>query len=166
MMHGRAEPLPSPTPARSRRSTPPGGPARSQPLTGRPLLVRVLGLAIAALLTANGVIVAEQATNRDLISLGHDGVSNAREAIARLLEDNKDKGQDAQQVLGAVLEQSTTTTTAPTEPTPTTAAAAPAPVESTTSSAPPAVTTPTTAKKPTSGGAVDWGHVTETVRPY
>ena len=45
MMHWRAEPLPSPTPARSRRSTPPGGPARPQPLTGRPLLVRFLGLA-------------------------------------------------------------------------------------------------------------------------
>jgi hypothetical protein len=128
--------------------------------------VRVLGLAIAALLTANGVVVAEQATNRDLISLGHDGVSNAREAIARLLEDNKDKGQDPQQVLGAVLEQSTTTTTAPAETTTTAAPAAPAPVESTTSSVPPAVTTPTTAKKATSGGAVDWGHVTETVRPY
>jgi hypothetical protein len=164
MMHWRAEPLPSPTPARSRRSTPSGGLTRSQPLTGRPLLVRFLGLAIAALLTANGVIVAEQATNRDLISLGHDGLSNAREAIARLLEDNKGKGQDPQQVLGAVLEQSTTTTTAAAETTTTTAAPAPAP--STTSSAPPAVTTPTTAKKATSGGGVDWAHVTETIRPY
>ena len=102
MMHWRAEPVPSPTPARSR------GPMRPE-ATGRPLMVRALGLAVAALLTANFVIVAEQASGRDLITLGHDGLSNAREAIAKLLEDNKDKGQEPQ-VAGAVLEQSTTTT--------------------------------------------------------
>jgi len=89
MMHWRAEPVPSPTPARSR------GPMRPE-ATGRPLMVRALGLAIAALLTANFVIVAEQASGRDLITLGHDGLSNAREAIAKLLEDNKDKGQEPQ----------------------------------------------------------------------
>src|SRR2546423_2207786 len=160
MMHWRAEPVPSPTPARSR------GPMRPE-ATGRPLMVRALGLAIAALLTANFVIVAEQASGRDLITLGHDGLSNAREAIAKLLEDNKDKGQEPQ-VAGAVLEQSTTTT-AP-EATTTTTPPAPmaaAPEQTTTSSGPPvAVTTPTTAKKASSGGAVDWAHVADTVRPY
>jgi len=152
--------VPSPTPARSR------GPMRPE-ATGRPLMVRALGLAIAALLTANFVIVAEQASGRDLITLGHDGLSNAREAIAKLLEDNKDKGQEPQ-VAGAVLEQSTTTT-AP-EATTTTTPPAPmaaAPEQTTTSSGPPvAVTTPTTAKKASSGGAVDWAHVADTVRPY
>ena len=46
-------------------------------------MVRLLGLAIAALLTANGVVVAEQASGRDLITLGGDGLDNVREAIAR-----------------------------------------------------------------------------------
>ena len=57
---------------------------RPQSQVGRPRLVRFLGLAIAALLTANGVVVAEQASGRDLITLGGDGLGNAREAIARL----------------------------------------------------------------------------------
>jgi hypothetical protein len=127
-------------------------------------MVRLLGLAIAALLTANGVVVAEQASGRDLITLGHDGVDNARQAIADLLgDDSKDT-----KVAGAVLEQ-TTTTTAPAETTTTTAAPAvtPAPADTTSSTAPPAAapTTPTTAKKPAAGGT-DWGHVAETVRPY
>jgi hypothetical protein len=129
-------------------------------------MVRFLGLAVAALLTANGVIVAEQASGRDLITLGGDGLSNAREAIARLLEDNK-----APQVAGAVLEQSsTTTTTAAPETTTSTAAPAPAaaaPQATTTSSAPPAaVTPPTTAKKAPTTAAVDWPHVADTIRPY
>jgi hypothetical protein len=131
-------------------------------------MVRFLGLAVAALLTANGVIVAEQVSKRDLITLGHDGVSNAREAIARLLEDNKSNGQ-APQVAGAVLEQSSTTsTTAAPESTTTTGAlapAVPAPEVTTSSSAPASVaTTPTTAKKAAAG--VDWPHVAETIRPY
>ncbi|MDQ1502369.1 MAG: hypothetical protein QOD57_96 [Actinomycetota bacterium] len=165
MMHWRAEPLPSPTPTRSRRLTPPGGAVGSRSQVARPRLVRFLGLAVAALLTANGVVVAEQASGRDLITLGGDGVSNAREAIARLLEDNKSSGQPPQ-VAGAVLEQSTTTTTAAPETTTTTAAPAPVvtPEPSTTSSAPPATTTPTTAKK--AAGGTDWVHVAETIRPY
>src|SRR5438067_9200208 len=89
MMHWRAEPVPSPTPARSRRPLPSARPA-SPPRGDRPVMVRFLTLAIAALLTANGVIVAEQASGRDLITLGRDGVDNAREAIARLLGDSKD----------------------------------------------------------------------------
>jgi hypothetical protein len=132
-------------------------------------MVRFLGLAVAALLTANGVVVTEQATGRDLITLGHDGLSNAREAIAKLLDDNKDTGQDSK-VAGAVLENSSTTTTTAPEATTTTAPAAPvaaAPEQTTTSSAPPvAATTPTTAKKASGGGAVDWAHVADTVRPY
>ncbi len=160
MMHWRAEPLPSPTPARSRR------PARPQPQTGRPLMVRFLGLAVAALLTANGVIVAEQASGRDLISLGGDGLTNAREAIAKLLEDNKNKGQEPQ-VAGAHIEQTTTTTAL--QATSTTAPPAPvaaAPPATTSSSAPPAATPPTTAKKAPTNAAVDWPHVVDTVRPY
>ena len=68
-------------------------------------MVRFLTLAIAALLTANGVILAEQASGRDLITLGRDGVDNAREAIAKLLDDNADT-----KVAGEVLEKTTTTT--------------------------------------------------------
>src|SRR3977135_3286106 len=128
-------------------------------------MVRVLGLAVAALLTANGVIVAEQVSGRDLITLGGDGLSNAREAIAKLLEDNK-----TPQVAGAVLEQSsTTTTTAPAETTTSTAAPVAPPPEAPAASAPPgapAATPPTTAKKPSNNGAVDWPHVADTVRPY
>jgi hypothetical protein len=158
MMHWRAEPVPSPTPARR---------PRPEPLSGRPLAVRLLGLAVAALLTANGVVVAEQASGRDLITLGRDGVDNARQAIADLLGD---KSNDAK-VAGAVLEQ-TTTTTAPAESTTTTAPAAviPAPAETTPTSGPAAAapaTTPTTAKKAAKDAAgTDWGHVADTVRPY
>ncbi|HEV3364810.1 MAG TPA: hypothetical protein VG795_11865 [Acidimicrobiia bacterium] len=127
--------------------------------------MRFLTLAIAALLTANGVIIAEQASGRDLITLGRDGVDNAREAIARLLDDNQ-----TTKVAGEVVERSTTTT-APAESTTTTgapAAVTPPPVETPTSgpaaTAPP--TTATTAKpKPKSNGT-NWVHVADTVRPY
>jgi hypothetical protein len=126
-------------------------------------MVRLLGLAVAALLTANGVVVAEQASGRDLITLGGDGIDNAREAIANLLKDDQDN-----KVAGEVLERlSTTTTTAPEETTTTTAAPAavvPTPEETTTTTAAPA-TTPTTAKKAADKGT-DWPHVAETVRPY
>ena len=127
------------------------------------MMIRFLGLAVAALLTANGVIVAEQASNRDLMTLGRDGLANARQAIADLLSDDQQAI-----VAGEVIEKLSTTTTAPAETTTTTAAPAPAlspPVETTVTSAPPA-TTPTTAKKPAGKGATDWGHVAETVRPY
>lgn len=160
MMHWRAEPVPSPTPARSRQPMPSARPRRSE----QPVLVRFLTMAIAALLTANGVIVAEQASGRDLITLSRDGVDNAREAIARLLDDSPDT-----KVAGEILEK-TTTTTGPAETTTTTGApaVAPPPVETPTSgpaaTAPPA-TTPTTAKKASKGGT-DWAHVADTVRPY
>ena len=128
-------------------------------------MVRFLTLAIAALLTANGVILAEQASGRDLITLSRDGVDNAREAIAKLLDDSPET-----KVAGEVLEK-TTTTTGPAETTTTTgapAAVTPPPVETPTSgpaaTAPPA-TTPTTAKKAGKGGT-DWAHVADTVRPY
>ena len=157
MMHWRAEPEPSSTPARPRRPMPPAPPS------GRSLMVRFLTLAIAALLTANGVVLAEQASGRDLITLGRDGIDNARQAIADLLEDDP-----KEVVLGEVMDQmSTTTTTAPAETTTTTAApAAVAPVETTTSSAPPATTPPTTAAKKPKANGTDWTHVAETVRPY
>jgi hypothetical protein len=137
----------------------PASPRRSE----QNVLVRFLTMAIAALLTANGVIIAEQASGRDLITLSRDGVDNAREAIARLLDDPKDA-----KVAGEILEQ-TTTTTAPSETTTTGApAVTPPPVETPTSgpaaTAPPA-TTPTTAKKASKGGT-DWAHVADTVRPY
>src|SRR5688572_18155982 len=160
MMHWRAEPVPSPTPARSRQPMPSARPRREQPV-----LVRFLTMAVAALLTANGVIIAEQASGRDLITLSRDGVDNAREAVARLLDPNKETNK----VAGQVLEQ-TTTTTASGETTTTTGApaVAPPPVETPTSgpaaTAPPA-TTPTTAKKASKGGT-DWAHVADTVRPY
>ena len=164
MMHWRAEPVP--TPARPRRQP---TPAPAGPEARQSLLIRCLGLAVAALLTANGVIVAEQVSGRDLITLSGDGLSNAREAIANLLDSNKGQGT---KVAGAVVEQSSTTTTAPT--TTTTGAAAPvvpAPVvpspQATTSSSGPAKTTTTTAKKaPSAAAAMDWNHVAETIRPY
>ena len=163
MMHWRAEPLADPTPTRSRRAAPGARPARAE-ATGRPLVIRTLGLAIAALLTANGVVVAEQATGRDLITLSGDGLSNAREAIARLLTDDKSKSP---QVAGAQIEQSTTTTTAAPDTT-TTAAPVPvvtAPPATPPSSAPPASTS-TTAKKAPAPAGTDWNHVADTVRPY
>ena len=129
-------------------------------------MVRFLTLAIAALLTANGVILAEQVSGRDLITLGRDGVGNARQAIADLLDESPDT-----KVAGEVLEQ-TTTTTGPGGTTTTTGApaavpAAPVETPTTAAPAPAAPTTATTAKKPkANAAATDWGHVTDTVRPY
>jgi hypothetical protein len=161
MMHWRAEPAAAPTPARSGKRAPSARPEK-RPRADYSPLVRFLTLAIAALLTANGVIVAEQASGRDLITLGRDGVDNARQAIADLLDDSKDT-----KVAGKV-EERPTTTSGPAETTSTTAAAAVTPPVEPTSgpaaTAPPA-TTPTTAKKAAKGGA-DWNHVADTVRPY
>lgn len=164
MMHWRAEPQAETTPARSRRPAPPARPAGAD--SGKPVMVRFLTLAIAALLTANFVVVAEQASGRDLITLGRDGVDNAREAIARLLEDEPKEAS----VAGIAVEKSTTTTTAAAEETTTTTGAPaavttpPAPVETPTSSSAPPATTATTAKKKDSG--TDWAKVAGTVRPY
>src|SRR5688500_2475106 len=146
MMHWRAEPVADPIPARPRRAKP------SEPLTGRPLMVRFLGLAVAALMTANGVVVAEQASGRDLMTLGRDGLSNAREAIAGLLEDDQPSV-----VAGEVIENLSTTTTAPAETTTTTAApAAVVPPTDTTVPTAPSETTTTTAKKSPGKGNTDW----------
>jgi hypothetical protein len=125
-------------------------------------MVRFLGLAVAALLTANGVILAEQASGRDLMTLGRDGISNARQAIADLLEDDQQAI-----VAGEVIEKLSTTTTAPAETTTTTAAPAAVvpPTETTVTTAAPETTT-STAKKPSGKGGTDWAHVAETVRPY
>jgi hypothetical protein len=125
-------------------------------------MVRFLGMAVAALLTANGVIVAEQASGRDLMTLSRDGLSNAREAVAGLLTD-----EPKSVVAGEVMDRLETTTTVPAETTTTTAAPAPVVVPSTdtTATTAPPATTSTTAKKPAKG-ATDWGHVAETVRPY
>lgn len=161
MMHWRAEPQAESMPARSRRPMPPARPA--SPDSGRPVMVRFLTLAIAALMTANFVVVAEQASGRDLITLGQDGIDNAREAIARLLDDQpKDTS-----VAGIAVEKSTTTTSVAEETTTTTAAPAavtPPPVEAPTSSSAPPATTATTAKKSSNG--TDWTKVAGTVRPY
>ena len=79
--------MPSPTPAALPAADAFGAPSRAPEPGQRPrVMVRFLTLAIAALLTANGVILAEQASGRDLITLGRDGVDNAREAIADLLD--------------------------------------------------------------------------------
>ena len=172
MMHWRAEPTAEKTPTRSARRAPrPAVPSGPAPAAGRSLAIRALGLAIAALLTANGVVVAEQVSNRDLISLSRDGVTNAKDAIARLL--GGDKNGNAK-VAGAVLEQTTTSTTGAPDTTSTTAApvAAPpstagAPDTTTTGPKAPASTSPTTARKaPAATTAVDWPKVVDTVRPY
>jgi hypothetical protein len=179
MMHWRAEP--SPTPARSRRTrpaappAPPAAPARPE-ATRQSFVIRGLAMAVAALLTANGVIVTEQATGRDLVTLTSDGMSNARQAIADLLGDKKDKGPT---VAGAVLDKPTTTTTtaapAGDGSTTTTAApaavpaspVAPAPGATTTTAAPAKTTTSTAAKAGTAAvAATDWNHVADTIRPY
>jgi hypothetical protein len=133
------------------------------PQSSRPFLVRFLTLAIAALLTANAVVVAEQASGRDLITLGRDSVDNAREAIARLLDDEP---QDTK-VAGIATEREQTTSTTAAEGTTTTTAPAaviPAPAETTPSTAAAPATTPTTAKK--ANGGTDWAKVSDTVRPY
>ena len=177
MMHWRAEPVAAPTKARSRRSAPAARPARPTPARssapsssstgGRPLLVRALGLAIAALLTANGVVVAEQASHRDLVTLGGDGLSNARDAIAKLLGDDKNQNTH---VAGAVAERPSTTSTTAGPTSTTTAPAAPAvtapPAATPSSSAPPATTGTTARKAPAAPAATDWNHVADTVRPY
>ncbi|HVW31208.1 MAG TPA: hypothetical protein VHL53_01605 [Acidimicrobiia bacterium] len=165
-MHWRAEPTADTTPTRAPRRA-----ARPPAASAAPLALRALGLAVAALLTANGVVVAEQVSHRDLITLSRDGVSNAEDAIANLLGHGKD---DDAKVAGAVLEQTTTSTTGAPDTTSTTAApaaAAPpttgAPDPTTTGPKAPAATTPTTAKKPSAGAAaVDWPKVVDTVRPY
>jgi len=174
MMHWRAEPVPSPARSKRPKPAPPAAPAPTSPAAGRQaFVIRCLALAVAALLTANGVIVTEQVTGRDLITLSSDGLSNAREAIAELLGDKKDKGPV---VAGVVVEKSTTTTTAaPAAGDSTTTTAAPAPAApapapaATTSSSAPAKTTTTTARKPPAGATAaptDWNHVADTIRPY
>jgi hypothetical protein len=138
-------------------------------------MIRCLAMAVAALLTANGVIVAEQVTGRDLITLSTDGLSNAKQAIADLLGDKKDKSPV---VAGAVLEQSSTTST--TAPATTTSTATPAVTAPPVASAPGAPTTATTAAPKTTSttarpapagangasAATDWNHVADTIRPY
>jgi hypothetical protein len=70
-------------------------------------LVRALGIAVAALITANGVVVTEQLTHRDLINLATDGFDNARNRLADLLEPDGTTKQ-----AGGVDVEDTTTTTA------------------------------------------------------
>jgi hypothetical protein len=128
MMTWRAEPI---------QVTPP--PPKADRRAG---IVRALALAVIALVTANGVIVTEQATGRDLIDLAFGGFGGVRSAIGRALEPDPDKTS----VAGKVEEQ-TSTTSAPRETTTTSLAAVPitAPAlvapETTTST----TTTPTTA---------------------
>jgi hypothetical protein len=140
-------------------------------------MIRCLAMAVAALLTANGVIVTEQVTGRDLITLSSDGLSNAKEAIAELLGDKKDKSPV---VAGAVLQQSsTTTTTAAAGENPTTSSTAtPAvtappvgstPGSTTATTAAPKTTTTTARPAPagaSAAAATDWNHVADTIRPY
>ncbi|HLF40553.1 MAG TPA: hypothetical protein VI854_03655 [Acidimicrobiia bacterium] len=105
--------------------------------------MRVLGITVAALLTANSVVVAEQVTGRDLLDILGDGVDDARSALARTLDPD---GRD--EVFAGTVDP-TTSSTAPAEvagavETTSTTAAGAAP-ESTTSSAPPPAAPGTTA---------------------
>lgn len=68
-------------------------------------IVRVLAVAVASLLMANGVILAEHYAQRDLLSLVSDGVRDARGTLSRMLDPNDD-----QQVQAGV--EDTTTSTA------------------------------------------------------
>jgi hypothetical protein len=114
------------------------------PKTGyRSGLVRALGIAVAALITANGVVITEQLTHRNLINLATDGFDNARDSLAKMLQ--PDKAAQA----GAV--EGSSTTTAPPSPTtapPTTAPAVVAGVtvtSQTTATTTPPVTAPVAA---------------------
>src|SRR2546422_10755183 len=93
MMPWRAEPIPLTVPKAGYRSG----------------LVRALGIAVAALMAANGVVITEQLTHRDLINLATDGFDNARDRLAKILEPDGTAKQ-----AGAVdVAESTTTTAAP-----------------------------------------------------
>ena len=119
----RAEPFPEPAPARSRHSG----------------MMRALGITVAALLMANGVVVAEQLTGRDLSDILGNGVDGARAALADVLD------PDQQETFDGAVEETTSTTSATVvaaavETTTTTAAAAPV----TATTAPPAPATSAT----------------------
>jgi len=112
----------------------------------RPRIVRVIAVSVASLLMANGVILAEHYSQRDLASLLADGVRDARSALADALDP-----EAADQVQAAV-EKTTTTTAAPAESTTTTAPAttdttAPAAAPGPAPTAPP-VTAPPAAAAP------------------
>ena len=123
------------------QTTPPPPPKADR----RAGMMRALALAVAALLTANGVVVAEQVTGRDLIGLAFDGFGNVRSAIGRVLEPDPEKNT----VAGAVEEQTSTTSTTLAPETTTTLAAVP--VTTPAPTAPPTTRTttpPTTAAAP------------------
>lgn len=130
----RPTPEPAPVPP-TRRERPPR----------RAGMVRALGVAIAALMTANGVVLAEQATNRDLFSLVTDGVGDVREALARAVDPD-----DGTSVLSGTVEDpgGSSTTTAPPTTTTTAAPAAAADPATSSTTAPPAPSTTATTRKP------------------
>ncbi len=89
----------------------------------RPRIMRVLAVAVASLLTANGVILTEHYAHTDLAGLLADGLRDARTYLANAIDP-----EPADQVLAGV--ENTTTTSGPdtattaTTTTPTTAPAA------------------------------------------
>lgn len=68
-------------------------------------VVRVLAVAVASLLMANGVILAEHYAQRDLLSLMSDGMRDVRGALSRMLDPNDDH-----QVQAGVEDTTTSTT--------------------------------------------------------
>lgn len=122
MTSWRAEPIVDLTPRASRR----------------PGAVRALAVAVAALLMANGVVVTETVTGRDLQDLVSNGIEGARSALARALEPER-----GESFSGAIDEPSTSTSSS----TPSTAAPAATPdttPATTPSTTPPASVPPAT----------------------
>ena len=83
--------------------TPEPAPVRSLNRT----MLRVLSVAVGALLTANGVILAENTTGTDFEDFFRDGIEDARGALARLLD------PDTEGTEAAAGDTTTSTTAAP-----------------------------------------------------
>lgn len=91
--------------------TPETAPVRS----GHRTMLRVLSVAVGALLTANGVILAENSTGTDFEDLFRDGVEDARGALSRLLDpDHGARDESATRGGDSTTTTSTTTATAAT----------------------------------------------------
>ena len=119
--------------------------------------MRALGLAVAALMTANAVVVAEQLTGRDLVSLVTDGFDNARDAIGRTVESDRSQRTAAGEVNDSTSTTASGSLAAPGSIPGTEVPAPGAAPDSTTSTAPPTSGTrpgtPTTTGTPVGGTA-------------
>ncbi|MGH8974692.1 MAG: hypothetical protein ACRD0C_16010 [Acidimicrobiia bacterium] len=103
----------------------------------RPRIVRVIAVAVASLLMANGVILAEHYAHTDLAALLADGFRDARGALANAIDPEPED-----QVLAGVENTTTTTGAAPASTPTTTPTTAPAATTETTAPAGPAPTAP------------------------